>query len=1686
MSYKSFLYNILENNTFSPILRKFTATNMLIFILCVLFSCLSLQAQTSDTYFSNVYVKDSKTIVMESVCGLSDASAHRDDYRSKTNYSIRYTSSNTSIEISSIESSLKTITINLLNDLNLPANITLTYTKLALRSLGNPFEEEASGSFNIPTLHISQYAPGYGHNTSILAWGTNSSGQTNTNSLENVVDIATGRDVTVYLHQNGTLTNKGSSSYNSITNWENVIAVSVDYDTYSSNSDVIAALRNDGTVYVCAPNSTSIQSSLNNECVPGWENITQVVSTKDYVLGLGNDRKVKYIGNLTTGADISEWFNIQMIDGSVNFVAALTFDKKLLYHHANDAANSTTTIENVVLFSVGVGHLIYVTEDEIGNRSIYCVDNSGQPSWNLSNTDGIDPADVLAISAGNTHNLYLMNDGQVIVKGISGYSWSSLPSDFSSDSKALVVSAGRNHSVVLLDTGTISNTYSAEVDVAINEGVYWDYGIEIPEDATDLLGKNLVYTLLENDIQEDVRFNLDVGRIYWQPSESAGPGTYCVKVRAADADDLSTYFDLTINLTVNEVNLSPNIIAIDDVTIVAGTTLDLQVTAKDSDKPENVLTYSLTQAPTGMLIESTTGRIVWSPSNNNLGSHTIFVSVNDNTGNTNSTDTETFSITVTEAPIPLKITPIESLMIPELTPWISDPLEATGGSGIYEWELIDAPMGMQIIEGCLSWTPTEEQSDYSPYPVVLQVTDNDDNTDQISFIIQVLEVNEPPILDPVADQTATVGLQWTLQLSARDPDPPTGLTNRLAYSITGQPDGVLLDPSSGLLSYVPDKNSYTNSPYTITATVTDVQGATNSCNFKLTITYVNNPPIIEAAEENYVCTIRECEESNITDILGLEFIDPDGDSLTFELENNPEGMEIDIEGNILWTPTEAQGPGEYEFILTAKDNDNVSNGSTQATITVNVVEVNTAPYFPADFQTQNATIGEIFTFNAGTAKDADLPQQVLRYSKVGSTPSGAIVYSNGQIIWTPAMVGEQIITFEVADNGTPSLSATNSIKVIVAPPTQTALKFLPVSPIEISEHEQFQITLFAAAPGGVSPIRYSLENYVPGMQVDPSTGSFTWTPGEDDGNQTYSVKVIAEETESPNRRTSLIFTITVNEVNDPPIVAPISVQTVDEGETLSVDVDATDPEEQNLTYTVISIIPSDSIEDDDARFEGSTFKWTTREPHGPGAYKATIRVTDAGGVYTESTFNILVKAINDPPRFTLSQTSFDVYRGHTFVTELTAEDDDIPEEKLIFSKSNTTSATDLTLHPYTGIISWAVPMNFPLGTLDIVFYVTDSNGGTSNTTIHLTVKEWSDAPDVHSSSVADLYTILKEGEYFEMDLQTIATDGWKWEIISIPDGMVLDLESLKLTWTPGELDGGHTREAILKPTVNDAMLQSIPEEIHLTFDVLEVNSEPQIILPSISAIHLNQEIKFKVQTRDSDLPVQSVKLELLSPLPEGASYEDGVFRWRPTSLDQFNNSQFTTLHFRATDSGEPVKQTETHVLLALRESADNDESAITYSYSPSPLDAEYMSLQWNIQDGVEYTILATTSEPSAEWVAYAKICLLDDLIHIEKAINSIGSEWFVLKEADGNIVSAKNFNLVSKNIIGIDWQINPQNKLYYLPFMDDLLFPIKLSNNFITIDLEQNILKLDEYIKDTETGFVNFRIESSSKQKTNN
>ncbi len=93
---------------------------------------------------------------------------------------------------------------------------------------------------------------------------------------------------------------------------------------------------------------------------------------------------------------------------------------------------------------------------------------------------------------------------------------------------------------------------------------------------------------------------------------------------------------------------------------------------------------------------------------------------------------------------------------------------------------------------------------------------------------------------------------------------------------------------------------------------------------------------------------------------------------------------------------------------------------------------NTAPNL-APIADRVITLGQTLRVTA-MGSDADQPAQTLTYA-LASAPGGAqIGVSSGVVIWTPATApGTNLFTVVVTDNGTPSLTATQTFAVITAP-----------------------------------------------------------------------------------------------------------------------------------------------------------------------------------------------------------------------------------------------------------------------------------------------------------------------------------------------------------------------------------------------------------------------------------------------------------------------------------------------------------------------------------------------------------------------------------------------------------------------------------------------------------------------------
>ena len=110
------------------------------------------------------------------------------------------------------------------------------------------------------------------------------------------------------------------------------------------------------------------------------------------------------------------------------------------------------------------------------------------------------------------------------------------------------------------------------------------------------------------------------------------------------------------------------------------------------------------------------------------------------------------------------------------------------------------------------------------------------------------------------------------------------------------------------------------------------------------------------------------------------------------------------------------------------------------------VAANTAPTLAA---ISNQTIGVGTTLNiTNSATDADVPAQALTFSLLTAPTNVVIGATNGVLIWRPLVTqanSTNPFTVMVADNGTPSMSATQNFAVTVSPLAQPQIPAMSLS-----------------------------------------------------------------------------------------------------------------------------------------------------------------------------------------------------------------------------------------------------------------------------------------------------------------------------------------------------------------------------------------------------------------------------------------------------------------------------------------------------------------------------------------------------------------------------------------------------------------------------------------------------------------
>jgi hypothetical protein len=426
--------------------------------------------------------------------------------------------------------------------------------------------------------------------------------------------------------------------------------------------------------------------------------------------------------------------------------------------------------------------------------------------------------------------------------------------------------------------------------------------------------------------------------------------------------------------------------------------------------------------------------------------------------------------------------------------------------------------------GSFTWTPTEGQGP-GVYTVTARVTDNGmpPLSDTRTFQIVVAEVNESPLLTAITNRTINEGVLHTFPASATDVDVPA---NELTFSLDpGAPAGAAIHPTTGAFTWVPSENQGPGL-FDLTVRVTDdgVPALSDFKTFTITVNEANNPPSLAVPPTQ---TMVESQTLTVTNTATDS--DLPAQPLTFGLVSAPSGVNLNTSSGVLtWTPTEAQGPSTNTITVRVLDNGAPSLSSTQSFIVI-VLETNSAPGLTVP---ATQTLFELATLTVtNTATDNDLPAQTLTFGLV-SAPGGVnLNASSGVLTWTPSEAqgpNTNTIALRAFDNGSPSLSVTQSFTVIVLE-TNRAPTLEPIGDQTVTIGAPLSFT--ATASDGDLPaqtLSFSLGPGAPsGASIGANSGQFTWTPDATQAGP-HSITVRVRDNGNPALEDSETVTITVN------------------------------------------------------------------------------------------------------------------------------------------------------------------------------------------------------------------------------------------------------------------------------------------------------------------------------------------------------------------------------------------------------------------------------------------------------------------------------------------------------------------------------------------------------------------------------
>jgi uncharacterized repeat protein (TIGR01451 family) len=752
-------------------------------------------------------------------------------------------------------------------------------------------------------------------------------------------------------------------------------------------------------------------------------------------------------------------------------------------------------------------------------------------------------------------------------------------------------------------------------------------------------------------------------------------GTAVVTLHAQDegGDAVSDSF----LLTVVAVNDPPTLNVIDDLGIDEDSgphelTLTGITSGASNELQQLILSASsgnpaLLPAPAiSYTSPSNTARITFAPITNAHGTAQITVTVRDG-GMTNESFSRTFTVTVHPVNDPPVITAIPPVSGPEdqvhsVAIVVSDPDDDAAtitliARSLNQSVVPDAglALGGNGSNRSLLLTPTPDA--VGTATVQLVATDPQGAATTNSFLVTITPVNDPPRLDALSDRSIPEDAPMQSIPLTGIRAGPTNESGPLTVSAVSSNPALIPDPvvqytspgTNGTLNLRPATNA--TGVANITVTVTDGAGAQTARSFTVTVIPTNDAPVIaniadqstlEDTTIDVAVTVGDAETP--APLLILSAV-----SGNTSLVANA-GIVVDGSGSnrtVSITPAPNQS-GNVNITVFASDGTSTNSRTFQLTVvasndppTLNVLTNMNLTTSPGTFSipltgitagpSENQALSVTVTnTNPGLFQN----QPGVNYNSPNTSGTLSFRVGNNQL-------GSAVITVTVTDNGAPPASfsrsfvlnvrsSTNTLPTISIIPNQVTAEDTPTTaiPFTIRDAETPAGSLTLSATSS-NPILLPNANIALGDAGTNRTIKLTPAP-----NQSGDAAVTLTVTDAAFGSSNMTFTLTVNAVNEPPVISSITDRSTLEDVAIEVPFTISDLETAagNLGVTAVSsnqgIVPNAGIKVGGSG--GHRALIITPAQNQTGAATISVRVTDGSATNT-ATFRLTVDGVNDPP-----------------------------------------------------------------------------------------------------------------------------------------------------------------------------------------------------------------------------------------------------------------------------------------------------------------------------------------------------------------------------------------------------------------------------------------------------------------------